>query len=608
MRCSFHANRFPKTVIDTYMNNSKVDPHDQARTQPARGTFWRRAAFAAACVATLVAGLYVVENWRGQRHWDRVQVELEAKGARLDWDHYIPPAIPDDQNIFKAPQMEEWFVKGRGNTNSLRHRLSTEGGGVWNVGKLPKAEEVLLATVTPRLPGQADGSRTAGIVIKANSPGARLELERLVLKTSGHRLHGLQGFDFSTEPVAGTKPLEIVLEGDPLPNADQILALMPGGGTNLTCRLVPGEGSAFKLVSNPQSSARDAADYLAWSREFDPDFQKIREALTRPHARIEGSYDVPFAGPLPDFVTMRCAAQVLGQRAQCHLLLGEPAEAAQDLLLVRRLCRFLGNGPGEAPTTLVSAMIEVAICGVYVGVIKDGFTLGVWQREQLVELQQETAKIRLLPLIVAAFQAERAGAGQLLTHTKSADLWKAFSGGTPAAGWGKQVQDPMWWFLTLAPRGWLYQNRVVISRLHQSVIEGYDPAGFLVLPESIDASWRKTGATLDSRTPYNWLAAVAVPNFSRANQTVARNQTLAGEAIVACALEQYRLQHGGLPETLEALVPQFIQNLPHDIIGGKPLHYRRMEEGRYLLYSVGWNGQDDAGTAADQPSDGDWVW
>ena len=66
---------------------------------------------------------------------------------------------------------------------------------------------------------------------------------------------------------------------------------------------------------------------------------------------------------------------------------------------------------------------------------------------------------------------------------------------------------------------------------------------------------------------------------------------------------------------LDALVPQFIEKLPHDIIGGQPLHYRRTDNGKFLLYSIGWNETDDGGQAS--PMDqygtidynrGDWVW
>ena len=86
-----------------------------------------------------------------------------------------------------------------------------------------------------------------------------------------------------------------------------------------------------------------------------------------------------------------------------------------------------------------------------------------------------------------------------------------------------------------------------------------------------------------------------MPNFVKASQTMARNQTLANEAFIACGLERYRLAHGQYPETLEALVPQFAEKLPHDIIGGQPLKYHRTADGQFVLYSVGWNEKDDGG-------------
>ncbi len=47
-------------------------------------------------------------------------------------------------------------------------------------------------------------------------------------------------------------------------------------------------------------------------------------------------------------------------------------------------------------------------------------------------------------------------------------------------------------------------------------------------------------------------------------------------ARMAIALERYRLAHGEFPESLDALAPQFMEKIPHDIINGQPLHYRRL--------------------------------
>jgi hypothetical protein len=98
---------------------------------------------------------------------------------------------------------------------------------------------------------------------------------------------------------------------------------------------------------------------------------------------------------------------------------------------------------------------------------------------------------------------------------------------------------------------------------------------------------------------------MANPNMSRAIRTTAQNQTLVHEALIACALERYRVAHNAYPEKLDALVPQYLDKIPTDIIGGRPLHYRRADGGKFLLYSVGWNETDDGGKSG---SDDDWVW
>jgi hypothetical protein len=79
-----------------------------------------------------------------------------------------------------------------------------------------------------------------------------------------------------------------------------------------------------------------------------------------------------------------------------------------------------------------------------------------------------------------------------------------------------------------------------------------------------------------------------------------------------CALERYRLAHGEYPERLDALAPEFVSAPPHDVIGGEPYHYLRTKD-NFVLYSVGWNEQDDGGRLgmkgrSSDLSAGDWVW
>ena len=84
----------------------------------------RRWFFCAAFAATLIALFYAEEDWRGKRAWEQCKHDLEAKGFEFDWDEYMPPPVPDDQNIFKASKMQEWFV-GRGQKTNEISAFST---------------------------------------------------------------------------------------------------------------------------------------------------------------------------------------------------------------------------------------------------------------------------------------------------------------------------------------------------------------------------------------------------------------------------------------------------------------------------------------------------
>jgi len=132
----------------------------------------------------------------------------------------------------------------------------------------------------------------------------------------------------------------------------------------------------------------------------------------------------------------------------------------------------------------------------------------------------------------------------------------------------------------------------------------------LVEPLSLDEAYLDVKTKLEHHSMFHLLADIAIPNYSKAFQTVAYNQTRVNQAQIACALERYYLANKSYPKALDALVPQFIEKIPYDIIGGEPLHYRRTNDGKFLLYSIGWNETDDdglPGTLADVKR-GDWVW
>jgi hypothetical protein len=578
----------------------------------------RRWLFAAACLATLIGLFYAVEDWRGRRAWEQCRRELEAKGAVLDWNALIPAPVPDEQNIFKAPKMAEWFVRSSW-TEALSGALSKSSNAIapfalapgWGAKKssVPPTEVEIVPAGGPLPSGKADA------VLQFDDAAARTEAGRLLLQSLGPCLRAAWGDMVIARPLDQIKPLKLVLRFEKAPSLKEIEEFLPGSPLPRTFwdlsdpkdfQVTPAGSNVFRI--SLKSSVFSAADYLSASEPAVPDLDVLRKSLERPCVRMDGDYQRPFERPIPDFVRMRKVAQTLSERAQCYLLLGQPEAAWHELALVREMCHMLEAKPASTCPTLVEAMIDVAITGLYTSIIQDGLRLRVWQEPELVAIQRQLADINLLPLVRAAFNAERAASCRTFETTSPSELKKLFSFGSGQAGLWDKLKDPIFLLLTFAPRGWIYQNMCVGAPMEQKILDGFEVSEDRILPGKLESIASTVGVASWRRSPYSFLAARAMPNFVKASQTMARNQTLVHEAYIACGLERYRLAHGQYPETLEALVPQFAEKLPHDIIGGQPLMYHRTAEGRFVLYSVGWNGKDDGGVPGKAVDEGDWVW
>jgi len=582
----------------------------------------RRSLMALAVFATLIAIFYTEENWRGKRAWENCKRELEAKGAVLDWDKFIPAPVPDDQNFFTAStNIALRFVKAR---NDIESKLATElpwlrlppfGSNSFPVLDTAKTRPLVVTELTIGLSTSAASApgESHALDVKLNAANAREQVQDLIRTTVGRGILGAAGFQFSERQLSNLAPAHIVLQSDTIPSVADLENLIPEDlVTNLGHLRIEATSDKTFHVLLTGVCVTAAADYLKWSDQFEPAFDEIRAALKRSYAIIPGDYSQPYLIPIPNFVTMRALAQTLAQRAKCDFLLGQPDKALRELTLAHDICRILEKPPSGKPMTLVEAMINVAITGLYVSTIADGFRLHVWQEPQLAALQEQLKGIDLSPFVAKAFNEQRASACFMLANISQTELENQRLVETKRYGISVKplLTDPEFLFVTFAPRGWIYQSMIGIAEFDQKMQTGVDLTSGVLSPGEIDASMRGTEKALDNHRLYNFFPRLFIPNVTKVWQTTARNQTMANEAQIVCALERYRLAHGEYPETLDVLAPQFIEKLPHDIIGGQPLHYRRIEGGIFLLYSVGWNETDDGGVPGtlSDPKQGDWVW
>jgi hypothetical protein len=542
----------------------------------------RRGLIAAAGVATIIAIIYTEEDWRGKRAWENCRRDLEAQGRVLEWAAFIPPAVPDDQNIFKAPNMTDWFA-GRG-ARDLSKRMA------YPDAPRNKVTAAQLTIISSGARPEPDST-----VLDLNDPATPQKAIDLARAAIGPSFTGNRFQTFAAKPISDIKPVKIALRtrgGSAQADLPRVFAEVLYRNKNVP-RLVAETTNDYVLNFEQVTSP---AEFLAATTPDIPEMAQVRQALRRPLARIDGNYQVDYLTiPVPNFVEIRNLVQFVSDRAKCHLLAGQPEEALRDLTLVHDVCKVLHSRP-TGPLTLLGAMIEIAVTGLYADTAACGMRLKVWRDSDLVEIQKQLGELDLLSSLAGALEVGRASYIHMLADKTAGELRDIAKAGK----W-----KPLY-VASFLPRGWLYLNLETYARREQGVLDALDLPHGLISPGKTDEVARQSAKDSHIR-PDNFLED-GIPNYRRALITCARNQSLANEGYLSCALERYRLARGQYPETLDALVPQFAQKIPCDIVNGKPLRYQRSADGQFLLYSVGWNEKDDAGQPGPDNDTGDWVW
>jgi len=357
-----------------------------------------------------------------------------------------------------------------------------------------------------------------------------------------------------------------------------------------------------------ESAAARLLDYL---RKYEADLRDLTETARQHSAcRFPVNYDaeMPFAVLLPHLAPVKGVASVLSLRAIARLELGQGEEAFQDLELSLRLSDGIADEP-----ILISHLVRLVTLSINLQVVREGMLRGAWTEPQLAVLQSRLGGIDLLTEARHAFRGERACAVGSVDYVRRLGWW----GSANELGSAIGSSDPgVERLLQLLPDGWFYANMLKMSELHEQYTLGAIDAEAHRIDPAVAAAMNPVVENMPLR-PSTLFVKMLMPALSRAAVRTAQSQVHLDAARVACALERRRLAGQESPESLRALVPEFLEGVPTDVIDGAPLRYRPGEDGAYLLYGVGWNQQDDSGVlgwdgegpkAKLDIGKGDWVW
>jgi hypothetical protein len=364
---------------------------------------------------------------------------------------------------------------------------------------------------------------------------------------------------------------------------------------------------------DPAARAEAARSILEALKPIDARLDELRAVIGRPEALYPVVYDLdnPWGILLPHLGNVKETCLRLNLRACAELATGQSDRALDDVKLILRI-----NDSLKAEPFLISYLVRLSTFHLAAQSVWEGLAEHRWSDGQLKVLQDAFASHDFVADLKRPLDAERSAGiltadllveGKLKLNDLTGDPNP--SRGSAANAFGK-----------IMPRGWYDREKLNYLRLYNLQLDGaFDVRERRVFPEKIAAGTKAVDAALAGRNPFTTilirhqlLAAIMLPAVGNVPKKGAWGQATVDEAVLACALERYRLAHGQYPGQLDALAPDFISALPHDVISGGAYKYHRTAD-NFILYSIGWNETDDGGNIVlpgktMDPWQGDWVW
>jgi hypothetical protein len=369
----------------------------------------------------------------------------------------------------------------------------------------------------------------------------------------------------------------------------------------------------FPSRPTPQSAGADVLHALS---NYDAEWAQLRAAAHRPHARFPHQYTAEelLDRDIQMLKVPRNFSRLAEFRAVAHLAEGNLTEAREDIIVGLRFCDALAIEP-----ILLSHLVAQVIPEVLTPPIWEGLVRHQWTEADLIALEAALARTDLFKTGFNSIKGERNLSTFAMTD------WMAERPGVVAipgdSEYAKDIEPPnpsklgVWW-----SRGFVVHSKAISGKLFRDFLRcadfehrRIDPKVVIEFETEVEAlsriAWRK---------PYHILGCLQMNAYSKSAMNIVSRTTTVDLTRVVIALERHRLRHGGFPESLEALDAAVLPagGLPHDLVTGGPLRYRRTDNGRFDLYAVGWNGTDDGGVTAwtdeskgiPDRTQGDWVW
>lgn len=355
-------------------------------------------------------------------------------------------------------------------------------------------------------------------------------------------------------------------------------------------------------------SPEEADMVLSLLQPVQRDFDTLRTLAVRPEARFPVDYSKGISVELPHVHALFKAGLMLYRRAQAEAVLGQTDESVDDILLILRLAHTVDDDP-----VLISFLVALSLDSLALDVIEK--QVPTWNAEQAQRVGQTLGQSDILKQAARAFRGERAFGNQLLDQFKRASSGELVKALQLFGGVSDAENKPS--SLAVLPIGayrfaFLDGDRTCLNKTHQRWLDLLEKEPGVLRPHDLENLDSDFASEMQGLNRYRRLLTyLTMPTLKNVFSRAANVETRVRQARIACAIQRYALSEKALPSALDQLVPEYLDEIPTDVINGGPMHYRSAGK-EYVLWSVGWNEKDDGGEGS--PNERrpekklDWVW
>ncbi len=346
----------------------------------------------------------------------------------------------------------------------------------------------------------------------------------------------------------------------------------------------------------------------------------VRAALEMPAFNNNLDYAQGVDLLLPHLASSRSLCVWFGAESQLAIRQGRGHDARRSLVAQARLPR-----PMETDRLLISELVRIAVGAIAKSSTWDALQSDVLTEDDWFAIQAAWEQQTYADNMASALEGDR------IYSDVSYDLLRGSNEKTVHVFYGLEEWLPVedderpWWERNLRalPLGkelaeflkrqvycrlwrfaWSHQAQLLGMKMYHGLTEitriGVEKKSFSdvrILVEQLEAEMDCGSDYFRLRYPFHNPFFTLSASVKRAMQA----ETERSLVLCAIALKRHFLRHGEHPETLDALVPEFLSAVPIDYMDGQLLKYRRNTDGSFTLYSVGEEGVDDGGDAPLQP-------